>query len=199
MEHIPQDILIQASRGDMEAFEKIYKAACGFVYSVALRITNSKEDAEDIIQDVFIKIYKNLKKFQFRSSFKTWLYRITTNIAINHYRRISKERNRRVDYDVAIKTESTPDATGEIIDREDNERLVASLLDLLNPDQRACIILREIEGLNYREISEVLKININTVRSRLRRARLALLAHRKRGVISDELQKNQRINYDRLY
>ena len=199
MEHIPKDVLVQASQGDMEAFEKIYKAACGFVYSVALRITNSKEDAEDIIQDVFMKIYKNLKKFQFRSSFKTWLYRITTNIAINHYRRILKERNRRVDYDVAIKTESTPDATREIIDREDNERLVASLLDLLNPDQRACIILREIEGLNYREISEVLKININTVRSRLRRARLALLAHRKRGVISDELQKNQRINYDRLY
>lgn len=70
MEHIPKDILVQASQGDMESFEKIYKAVCGFVYSV-LRITNSKEGAEDIIQDVFMKIYKNLKKLQFRSSFET--------------------------------------------------------------------------------------------------------------------------------
>jgi len=78
MEHIPKDVLVQASQGDMESFEKIHKAACGFVYSVALRITNSKEDAEDIIQDVFMKIYKNLKKLQFRSSFETWKNKLPT-------------------------------------------------------------------------------------------------------------------------
>ena len=170
---------MRACEGDMEAFEEIYKAASGFVYSVAFRITNSRNDAQEVIQDVFLKIYKNLKSFKFRSSFKTWVYRVTVNTAVNTYRKTSKEMRRRVDGDFAIQFESTPPGTKKTINKEDNEVFLASLLAILNPEQRTCIILKEIEGLNYKEISEVLKININTVRSRLKRAREALLIYRK--------------------
>lgn len=187
MQDVSRDILIRASKGDVGAFEKIYNAASGFVYSIAFGITNSREDAQEVTQDVFMKIYKNLKKFQFHSSFRTWVYRVTVNTAINTYRRISKEIKKRGNYDIAMKTGHAPEVTKEVIDREDNQRVVSSLLAMLNPDQRACIVLREIEGLSYKEIAKALKININTVRSRLKRARSALLTHCKGKGISDEL------------
>ncbi len=187
MQSISKDILILASEGDMEAFEKIYKATCGFVYSIALRIANNRSDAQEVTQDVFLKIYKNLKKFQFRSSFKTWVYRITTNTALNDYKRRSKEISRRGDYDIAIKFASVAGETEKAIDRENNQRLLESLLNMLNPDQRTCIMLREIEGLSYKEIAQILKINVNTVRSRLKRAREILLTCSKEGAISYEL------------
>ena len=82
MRDLPKDILIKASQGNMEAFEEIYGSSSDFVYNVAFRITNSREDAEEITQDVFLKIHRNLKNFQFRSSFKTWVYRITVNTVI---------------------------------------------------------------------------------------------------------------------
>lgn len=195
MEDISKNILMRASRGDMEAFEIIYKTASDFVYRTALRITNNRDDAEDVTQDVFIKIYQNLKDFQFRSSFKTWAYRITVNAAINTCKGISKEMGRRDDdtslmdrdrdRDMDQYASSQMENQEILIDKEDNEKRIASLLETLNPDQRACIVLREIEGLDYQEISEVLKININTVRSRLKRARETLLAYKKSEVITN--------------
>jgi len=188
VQDIAREALINASKGDMKAFEDIYKATSGFVYSIAFRIVSSRADAEDITQEVFLKIYNNLKSFKFRSSFKTWVYRIAANAAINSYRKTSKEMSRRVDYDVAIKTVGSSGGTEEAVERIDNERILVTLLNRLNADQRACIVLREIQGLSYKEISDVLGININTVRSRLKRARIALLALRKkREVITNEL------------
>lgn len=187
MQDIPEDIITKASKGNMRAFEEIYKVASGFVYSVVLRITNNPDDAQEVTQDVFITIYKNLKKFQLRSSFKTWVYRVAVNTAINTYKKISKEMHRRDNYDIAIEKQCYSQTTEVALERKDNERVLASLLNILNPDQRACIVLRAIEGLSYKEISEALKININTVRSRLKRAREALLAYRKSGVVKNEL------------
>lgn len=181
MQDISKEILIQASTGDTEAFEKIYKAASVFVYNVALRIANNKQDAQEVTQDVFLKIYAKLKHFQFRSSFKTWVYRITVNTAINTYRRTSRRNKCEVSYNPAVKYENVNQQRAETIDREDNQRLLTSLLNMLNPDQRSCIVLREITGLNYKQISAALGININTVRSRLKRAREAILANKNRG------------------
>lgn len=181
MQDISKELLTQASTGDIQAFEEIYRLASSFVYSVALRVTRNADEAKEVSQDVFIKIYNNLRSFRFRSSFKTWLYRITTNTALNALKKSSKNINRRVDYDVALKANDDSATATHAIEMDDNKKLLSSLLDMLNPDQRACIVLREIEGLNYREISKALSININTVRSRLKRARETLLAHGKRG------------------
>ncbi len=196
MQEITKNIIIQASKGDIGAFEIIYKTSADFVYSIALSITKNIDTAEDITQEVFIKIYKNLKKFQFRSTFKTWIYRIAINTAINDYKKRSKEMGKRDDFEVVLKTHYVNDITEEIIGRKDKERQLLSFLDTLNKEQRTCIILREIERLSYKEISEVLKININTVRSRLKRARIALLACRKKGVIKDELRRDKAIIND---
>jgi RNA polymerase sigma-70 factor (ECF subfamily) len=180
MNDLALDILERASAGDMNAFEQIYRATSSFVYNVAFRITRNSADAEEATQDVFMKIYRNLKGFGFRSAFKTWVYRITVNTAINHYRKSSKEEKGRVDYDNVI--ESLPDnrpATEGIV-QSDNQARLNALLERLSPEHKSCLILREIEGLSYQEIAGALNIPVNTVRSRLKRARLALLVEAER-------------------
>ena len=180
MEDIQRETIEQAQAGDIAAFERIYRAASGFVYSVALRITNNRQEAQEVAQDVFLKIYHNLKGFQFRSSFKTWVYRVTANTALNAYKKMSRDLNRRQDFDSIIDTQAvsvdTKKEMEERQERDEQKSRLESLLNSLNPDQRAAIVLREIQGLSYEEISQALSININTVRSRLKRARQALLA-----------------------
>jgi RNA polymerase sigma-70 factor (ECF subfamily) len=176
MSDISNDLVMKAARGDMAAFEEIYKAASGFVYNVALRITNSPRDADEVTQDVFIKVHKNLRDFGFRSAFKTWIYRITANTALNHCKSRSRRERGNVEYDPVVHDIASPDCTVAEGDKEDAEKKVTALLELLDPDQRACIVLREIEGLDYKTIADTLKININTVRSRLKRAREKLVA-----------------------
>ena len=180
MNDLALDILERASAGNMDAFEQVYRATSNFVYNVALRITRNSANAEEVTQDVFMKIYRNLKGFGFRSTFKTWVYRITVNTAINHYRKSNKEEKGRVDYDNII--ESLPDnrLAREGISQKDNQSQLNALLDKLSPEHKACLILREIEGLSYQEMAGALSIPVNTVRSRLKRARQALLVEAER-------------------
>ena len=188
MREIANQILIKASEGDINAFEEIYKAAGTYVYNIAFRMTGNAEDAEEITQDVFLKIHKNLKYFQFRSTIKTWIYRITVNTAINTSKKRAKELNRRLDFDENILHRPTTEVLKERLDKEENEVLVKKLLNLLKPEQRACVVLRDIEGLSYKEIANTLRININTVRSRLKRARGALLSTVQKRDDSNEVQ-----------
>lgn len=182
MHEISEDMITEAADGDINAFEQIYKKTSGFVYNVALRLAGNKHDAEEITQDVFITIHKKLSGYRFESSLKTWIYRITYNLSINYLKKRSKERHRNISYDDAM---ANPETNLEAIEaktdkiEEDEEGHIEKMLSELNPDQKACIILRSLEGLSYREIAEALKININTVRSRIKRAREALLAFRK--------------------
>src|ERR1700690_3060655 len=145
MEDIAKDILIRASQGDMKAFEDVYKASSSFVYNVALRVVNNREDALEVAQEVFMIIYHKLKSFRFESSFKTWVYRITANNAINFAKKNSR-----------VKTVLFEDEFGEgavvneaqaHMDQEHQSQLVEKLLAELNPDQRACVVLRDIQGL----------------------------------------------------
>ena len=187
MQDIAKETLIKAQEHDLGSFENIYKETSGFIYNVAFRIVNNKQDAEEVVQDVFLNIYHNLKNFRFQSSFRTWVYRITVNCAINHVKKMAREKNRIKEYGTNLVQ------TGEISQSPETEKsndgqeeMISSLLGILDADQRACIVLRNIEGLSYREISETLKININTVRTRLKRAREKLLNFGK-GVIKDEM------------
>jgi RNA polymerase sigma-70 factor (ECF subfamily) len=186
MDDIPENIIIKASKGDIDAFEFIYKVYSKLVLNVAFRILGNREDAEEVTQQVFLTIYQQLNKFQFQSSIKTWMYRIAINCAINYGRRMSRERDRMIEYNDGFHSQSSVGESERHINQEDREETVNSLLKVLTPDQRACIVLRNIEGLSYQEIADTLKININTVRSRLKRAREQLLALRKK-VVNDEL------------
>ncbi len=176
---IATETLELASRGDIGAFEQIYKTTSGFVYNVALRVTRDKEDAQEVTQDVFMKIYRNLKSFRFRSSFRTWVYRITVNTAINRYRKSLRENKGRTGYDEAGHNIYSAPAEPVPMQQAEDKAALDNLLQQLNPDQKTCIILREIEGLSYKDISAALRIPVNTVRSRLKRGRETLLQYTK--------------------
>ena len=184
MEEIERELIIRAGGGDMRAFGTIYQRAAGFVYSLAFRVTNRKHDAEEVVQDVFLKIHKHLRNFKFESSFKTWLYRITVNTALNTAKKRSRVTTREVEEVFEDPATVTQADARKGLEAEEVEKRLQAFLEQLNPDQRACIVLREIEALNYQEIAENLGININTVRSRLKRAREALMALGKKEVAS---------------
>ena len=184
MQDVSREILTKAATGDLKSFEAIYRASSGFVYNVAYRIVNNKQDAEEITQEVFLNVYHNLKGFRMQSSFKTWVYRITVNSAINYSKKISREKDKKEEYYKYMNP-------WEIFEKsaasgESYEETIGLFLKTLNPDQRACVVLRNIEGLSYQEIAGVLKVGINTVRSRLKRAREKLLTM-KREVIKNEV------------
>lgn len=175
MQELSQDILEQAAAGDVAAFEQVYKTYSRFVYSVALRMCRNNEIAQDVTQDVFITIYDKLDRFRFESSFKTWIYRITVNTSINTLKKGSKMRDKSVTFDDQYDYGQQAEPVDSGLHREEQEALISRLLGHLNADQRACVVLRCIEGLSYEEIAESLKIPLNTVRSRLKRAREKLL------------------------
>jgi len=186
MQDLSRELITQAGGGDMMAFREIYQRASGFVYTLALRVTNRKHDAEEVTQDVFLKLYKNLRAFKFEASFKTWLYRIAVNTALNHI----KKKGRVMFHEIEQENEnifSAPADAGRALEAEESERKLRFFLDQLNPDQRVCVVLREIEGLDYQAIAQNLGININTVRSRLKRGREALMTLAKKEVRGHEV------------
>ncbi len=179
MKELSKEILVRAAGGDVSSFESIYKTYSGFVYNVAIRMTSNQHNAEEITQEVFLTIYRKLKSFSFESSFKTWVYRITVNGAINYLKKISAERIKINLSKNELKQNEGSDQIGKMMNQEYQEKVISSMLASLNADQRICVILRNLKGLSYEEIAKTLKININTVRSRLKRARDALLAFKK--------------------
>ena len=173
MDEVTQDILIRASQGDIQAFEDVYKASSSFVFNVALRVVNNREDAMEVSQEVFMIIHNKLKGFRFESSFKTWVYRITANTAINFAKKNSRAKT--VPFEESYGEGAVLSDVQANMDQEHQSELVDRLLGELNPDQRACVVLRDIQGLSYEEIAQALNININTVRSRLKRSREKLM------------------------
>ena len=180
MAEIDNNLIKSSSEGNMDAFGQIYKIISPYVYRVVYQITNNDQDTQDVTQDVFVKIYNKLKSFNYRSSFMTWVYRISVNTAKDAVEKRSRETNKKVDYDITMESVHTHCAKSRDLEKESVKARLRSILKMLNPDQRACIVLREIEGLSYQEIATTLNIKVNTVRSRLKRARQFILNLKKR-------------------
>jgi len=180
MDAMPPDLITKAAEGDVRAFEEIYRRTSGFVYNVALGVVRNAADADDVTQEVYIRVHRNLRGFGFRSALKTWLYRITMNAALNACKRREREAEKNVHDEVALEQAQVEPSQGASVEAGERRDKVAELLGALTPDHRACIVLREIEGLSYEEMADALHININTVRTRLKRAREALMERRER-------------------
>ncbi len=176
MQKVPNDVVIKAQEGNMESFEQIYRVTSGFVYSTIFRIIHNRQESEDVLQEVFLKVYRSLSRFRLESSFTTWVYRIAVNTALTFCRKrktgIKKMQNYKSNAGLNI------DRPGNefSLDKEAKRDLINSLLSNLSSSQRACIVLREIRGLSYKEIADVMRTSINTVRSRLKRAREKLMS-----------------------
>lgn len=187
MQEIDRTILEKAGQGDMRAFRVIYDRASGYVYALAYRVTGRKPEAEEITQDVFLKVYHSLGSFKFEASFKTWLYRVTMNTALNHVKKMRRVAGREIEQENGVASGIQQPDAGTALEAHETEKKLHELLGYLNSDQRACLVLREIEGMDYQGIADALGINLNTVRSRLKRAREALMEIGKREVMSHGL------------
>ncbi len=187
MNNIAIHVVEKAAQGDMEAFEEIYRATSGFVYNVALGIMRNDAQAQEVTQDVFMKIYRQLKNFQFRSSFKTWVYRITVNTAINYCRQSRREQRNKVDQEHIIETLPSSESAAQRAIQADYQGRLDALMSILSPEHKACLVLREIEGLSYQDMATALKVPVNTVRSRLNRARQALIEEARKEPEKNEL------------
>lgn len=174
--------LIQAARwGDQSAFAQLVTANQAMVYSLAYRMTGNPEDAADLTQEAFLNAWRGLGRFDGRSSFSTWLYRLTSNACIDFLRR----EKRRVALSMTL---DEPEEDGERqadlpddryspqreLERREAAEAVRRGLAALSPEHREVLILRELEGLSYTEIAQALDLEEGTVKSRISRARLAL-------------------------
>jgi len=174
--------LVQAAKGgDVSAFEDLVKRYDRNVFRIAQHITQNREDAEDVVQDAFLKAYQNLGQFQGQSKLYTWLVRIAVNEALMRLRRRRPERMVSLDEDVKTEDDSVPREVADWSPNPEQQYSQAELKDILTrtiqglpPSFRTVFVLRDVEGLSTEEAAEALDLSIPAVKSRLLRARLQL-------------------------
>ena len=178
--------------GNRIAFDKLVLKHRDRVFSLCYRFLGDYQEADDTAQEVFVKVYKSLKRFKFKSSFSTWLYRIVINTCKNRVKSL-EYRNRkkmvRIDNpensDDSSKTmeiryeRETPMAE---LEKQERMELIQKAIDSLPSEQREVVVLRDIEGLSYEEITDITGYKLGTLKSRLSRARLGL-KKKLRGII----------------
>ncbi|MDP4110202.1 MAG: sigma-70 family RNA polymerase sigma factor [Bacillota bacterium] len=173
-------IIKRVQNGDEAAFEELLSAYEKKIYNLAYRESRNVQDAMDITQEVFLRVFRSIKDFRGESSFSTWVYRIATNMCIDFARRAAKnnavsltvydEDGEAADMDIPDDS-STPETYYE---KTELRREMERGLRMLSPEHRHIIILRDINGLSYLEIAQILKLEEGTVKSRLARARAKL-------------------------
>lgn len=164
--------------GEEAAWEDLVKIHTRRVYAICYRFTGSDHEAQDLTQDVFLRVFRSLKSFRAgEGSFSVWLSRLARNLLIDHYRRTKLERaSSSIEEQLPLleeKTASMGRTEGLLAGREASEMLQAAL-QKLSPDLRETVILRDLEELEYREIAQVLNVPEGTVKSRLNRGRAEL-------------------------
>ncbi len=175
--------LVEALRaGSERAYEDLLARFQQPVYTLALRLLNDQSEACDVVQEVFLKVFRNIGSFRGQSSLKTWIYRITVNEAHNARRWFFRHRRREVELDTDPEEnrswkEIIPDRSRSpfdvAFDREQHVMIEAAL-ERINPIFREAVVLRDITDLSYEEIAEVLGVSLGTVKSRILRGRDAL-------------------------
>jgi RNA polymerase sigma-70 factor (ECF subfamily) len=189
----PEVALVRrAQRGEQEAFREIVERYQGKVFSIIHGILRNRNDAEDIAQQVFTKIYFSLGKFDFRSALVTWIYKITVNECYDYLRKqkvrkltfesdLSEDDLRRIDNTEDVRRNPAAD-----VDRQTELReIVVRLLDRLSADERQLLILKEVEGYPVEELAHMLSMNENTVKVKLFRARQKLVKVAKKTGLMD--------------
>jgi RNA polymerase sigma-70 factor, ECF subfamily len=183
--------LVRGLRAGIEsAYEELLTRYQQPVYGIVYRLLGDQNDACDVVQEIFLKVFRSVHSFKERSSFRTWIYRIAVNEAHNHRRWFSRHRKREVAIDredgaygaFEIAPDPGPSPFDFALDRE-THLLIERALEEISPVFRTAVVLRDIEGLGYEEIAEILQISLGTVKSRILRGREAL-----RRVLSERLE-----------
>jgi len=173
MNDVPRELLALCMEGDRDAFAPIYGQFKGMVHTLALNMLGNRADADEATQETFLTAWRSLGSFRFDARFGTWLYRLGVNVCLERIRREARRRalgnGHGADLVRAAKAGARSEMDGPAAD-------VRAALASLEPIYRACVILRDLEGLSYLEIAGALGVPVGTVRSRIARGRNALRA-----------------------
>jgi RNA polymerase sigma factor (sigma-70 family) len=170
----------QVSQWELPSWEDIVRAHSTRVYRLAYRLTGNQHDAEDLTQEVFVRVFRSLSSYT-PGTFEGWLHRITTNLFLDGARRKQRIRFEGLAEDVAQRLPGTELTPAQVWDERHFDSDIQTALRALPPDYRAAVVLCDIEGFSYEEIAATLGVKLGTVRSRIHRGRAQLraaLAHR---------------------
>jgi len=186
-----EQLVIDCASGDDAAWQRLVVSQHRRVYGICYRFTGSQSDAEDLTQDVFLKVYRNLENFDSsKGRFTTWLTTLTRNLLVDHFRRTRQDRITD-SIDISLDGESDgPTMADRLSDTRRNQHEQVALLELrtriqhglkqMSPELREAVILRDLEDMDYREIAAVLDVPEGTVKSRISRGRAELARHLER-------------------
>jgi RNA polymerase sigma-70 factor, ECF subfamily len=177
-------LIEQVKAGDHDAFDVLFQRYFSTVYRQAIRLAGNREEAEEVVQEVFLTIYEKAHTFRGAAAFSTWLYRITANAALTKLRR--RKKGEELSYDDYLPSfredghhlvRPVVDWSNELEERvasEERQRLIQQALDQLAPVDKAVVVLSDLEGLSDREIGSALGLSVSAVKARLHRSRLFL-------------------------
>jgi RNA polymerase sigma-70 factor (ECF subfamily) len=171
-----EQIIQRCLSGDQAAWEAIVRLYRRKVFNIAYTFVGTHDGAEDLTQDVFLKLFKSLDTFDRRANFQTWLISVSRNLCIDYYRSVRKERqtiNREMDASALTPVATTIGPHAQL-EQADRVALLRKALDRLAPTLRTAVVLRDIQELSYQEIAEKLKVPEGTVKSRINRGRAEL-------------------------
>jgi len=167
------DLIIEARNGNNMAFSNLFYRYDKKVFSIAAQYFQSSDDAKDVYQEVFIRVYKGLKKFEFRSEFSTWLFRVTTNVCLTHKAQCKRFQNVSISPDendespkMELKSSEENEPDNQLIDSETKGK-VQNAIDSLAPQQRMAFMLKHIHNYKIREIAKMMECSEGTVKKYL--------------------------------
>lgn len=192
-----EEIVKRVKSGDIDAFEELIAKYEKRVFSLIYNMLKNDNDIEDIAQEVFVKVYRNIDKFHGNSSLYTWIYRITTNLCLDYIKKQKSviyidEKLQLDDGEVELQLPSEEKLQDELYEEKELKQKLEKAIAKLQDKQRIMIVLRDIKGLSYEEISEILEMKLGTVKSQINRARLKLKEIlEKDGTFLDYVESNK--------
>ncbi len=190
----PDSLIEQCLSGDQLAWDAIVRQNWRKVFNVAYKFVGKHDEAEDLTQDIFLKIFKALKSFDRRANFQTWIISISRNLCIDHYRSVRKERQtiaREVDTN-DLQPASSDRGPYQVVEHGDLRVLLRQALQTLPVTLRTAVILRDLHELSYQEIADRLGLPEGTVKSRINRGRIELARQLKRLQDKQPAQRRRR-------
>jgi len=176
------EFLKKLRSGDGAAYEELVNKYNQKIFSLAFSLVSDREDALDITQDVFIKIYNSIASFSEKSSLSTWIYTVTKNTCYDYLRKRQRTTTEEIPDDLASDIEITPEA---MLEKLENKRLVRECINKIPLKYKTPLILKEFQNLSYKEIAEICDVSEGTVKSRIYRAKDYLLK-----LISENWEQN---------
>jgi RNA polymerase sigma-70 factor, ECF subfamily len=171
-----EDLIERCLQGDQAAWDEIVRLHWRKVFNIAYKFVGRHDEAEDLTQDVFLKIFKSLDTFDRRANFQTWLISVSRNLCIDHYRSVRKERetiDRKQDAGEVSARSADPGPIAAL-EQRDRVAMLRKALSVLPPTLRQAVVMRDLQELSYQEIAHKLKLPEGTVKSRINRGRSEL-------------------------